>query len=294
MDFAALVSFNRVAAHGGYSQASRATKHPKATLARHVRELEEQLGVRLVERGTRALRLTEEGEALRLRTEGLLSDIEAAAQDISDGGGSVRGRLRVSAPMMFAHTAVHRIAADFVKRHPAIQLELSADDRTIDLVVDGYDLVVRANPKPDPKLVGRCFLRDQLLIVAPPDLARPGLAGDSIALNFAPAVLCFTDPDDQAWRLRGDDTAVTIRPQPVVKVSTQLMVLTAVRAGAGAARLPASVVEGDLAEGRLVCWGALEGAPVELWALHTSRRLTSPKVKAFVDFLCDAFADARE
>ena len=92
-------AFNRVAAHGGFSQASRATKQPKATLARHVKELEELLSVRLVERGSRALRLTEEGKALRIRTEGLLAEVDAAAHDISSGVGRPQGVLRVSAPV---------------------------------------------------------------------------------------------------------------------------------------------------------------------------------------------------
>lgn len=111
MELAALADFHRVAIAGSLSQASRTSGRPKATLSRHIRQLEESLGIRLVERGRQALRLTADGQALYERTHALLRDIEEAGQNLSSGSRQPRGLLRVSAPVLFAHTHGGRLAA---------------------------------------------------------------------------------------------------------------------------------------------------------------------------------------
>src|ERR1700688_3073237 len=173
MDIAALTDFNLVAIHGGFGRASRASGRPKATLSRHVMELEESLGVRLLERGSRTLRLTEAGSALHKRTTGLLGEINEVGMSIAERLDRPRGRLRISAPQLISHVALSRLAAGFVRLHPDVTIEITAEDRPVDLVAEEYDLVIRTNPRPDAALVGRCFIRDQMLLVAPPSLARP-------------------------------------------------------------------------------------------------------------------------
>src|SRR5437870_3101792 len=106
MDMEALVDFNLVAAHGGFGRASRISERSKATLSRHVSELEQDLGVRLIERGSQSLRLTDEGRALHERTYGLLGEIQEAGEQIVLGASTPKGRLRVSAPVVFAHVAL--------------------------------------------------------------------------------------------------------------------------------------------------------------------------------------------
>ena len=137
MDLSALSDFVLVASNGGFGAASRRTGRPKATLSRRVIELEDGLGVRLFERGGRVLRLTEEGSALLVRTEGLLGEIHEAGEAVSAGRDRPRGRLRVSAPILFSHIAMGRIAAAFSTRYPDVQLEVTAEDRPVDLVAEG-------------------------------------------------------------------------------------------------------------------------------------------------------------
>ena len=289
MDLLALADFHQVAVHGGIGRASRATGRPKTTLSRRVRELEDSLGVRLIERDQRAFRLTEEGMALNLRTEGALAEIEEAAQAITGGFSHPRGRLRVSAPVLFADVFMGRIAADFAARYPEVELEVSADDRMIDPVANGVDLVVRVNPLAKGDLVGRCILRVETLVVAPRSLDRPARRGG--AGEEVPAVLLTALPPLPVWRVAESGRQMTIRPRPVLRLSSFSMVRDAVRAGAGAAMLPRLLVAEDLAAGRLVSWGVVPDRTVELWAMHTSRRLVSPKVAAFLKALCDAFPD---
>ena len=172
MDLQTLADFNLVAAHGGFGRASRASGRAKATLSRRVAELEQSLGVRLIERGSQSLRLTEEGMALHERTHGPLSEIAEASEAVVLGASTPRGRLRVSAPVVIAHVALGRIGARFAHAYPEVQLEIVADDRQVDPVEDGFDLVIRVDPAPDDRLVGRRFLYDERLIVAHPDFVR--------------------------------------------------------------------------------------------------------------------------
>lgn len=174
MDLLALADFNLVARYGGVGKASRATGRPKATLSRRVAELEASLELRLFERGTRALKLTEEGRALFERTGRLLTELDETAATIASGGHSPRGRLRVSAPLLFSQTAMGKLAAGFSLKYPEVRLEVTTEDRPVDMVEEAYDLVIRVNPEPDESLVGRVFLHDRLVVVASPDLPRPG------------------------------------------------------------------------------------------------------------------------
>jgi DNA-binding transcriptional LysR family regulator len=160
MDLLALADFHLVVTHGGIGRASRASGRPKATLSRRVMELEESLGVRLLDRGSRSLRLTEEGGTLHARTKGLLGEIVEIGEAISEGIARPRGRLRIISPLQFAHTSFGPIAAAFIRAYPEVRLEITAEDRAVDPVEEGYDLVIRANPAPDDKLVGRCFLQE--------------------------------------------------------------------------------------------------------------------------------------
>jgi len=283
MDLQALADFNLVAAHGGFGRASRASGRPKATLSRRVAELEQSLGVRLLERGAQRLRLTDEGRALHERTDGPLSEIAEAGEAVVLGASTPRGRLRVSAPIVLAHVALGRIGARFALAYPEVQLEIVAEDRIVDPVEDGYDLIIRIDPSPDERLVGRRFLYDQRLVVAPPGAPRP--AGGAVK-----AVMLSTAPAAAVWRVvSAPGQEIVLKPEPVLRLSSLLMVRDAVMAGAGAALLPKLLVADDIAAGRLACWGAHSGPSVEIWALQSSRRLIGAKVRAFLDMLEQAF-----
>ena len=131
------------------------------------------LDLRLFERGARALKLTEEGRALFERAGRLLTELEETAAAIASGGERPRGRLRISAPLLFSQTAMGKIAAGFALKYPEVRLEVSTEDRAVDMIEEGFDLVIRVSPDPDDSLVGRPFLRDRLVAVASPRLARP-------------------------------------------------------------------------------------------------------------------------
>ncbi|MDP3258581.1 LysR family transcriptional regulator [Bosea sp. (in: a-proteobacteria)] len=283
MDLLALADFNLVARYGGFGKASRAAGRPKATLSRRVSELEASLDLRLFERGARVLKLTEEGRALFERTGQLLTELDETAAAIASGGHRPRGRLRISAPLLFSQTAMGKLAAGFALKYPEVRLEVTTEDRSVDMIEEAYDLVIRVNPEPDESLVGRVFLRDRLMVVASPGLARPSDGSAVTAVVRGPA------RQGEAWSVTTLTAKSRIAVNPVLSLSSLVMVRDAVRMGVGAGRLPVSLVSHDLAAGTLVNWGDVEGPEIALWALYPTRRLLSARVSAFLDHLKDAF-----
>jgi len=283
MDLLALADFNLVARHGGFGKAARAAGRPKATLSRRVAELEAALDLRLFERGARTLMLTEEGRALFERTGQLLTELEETAVAIASGGHRPRGKLRISAPLLFSQAAMGKIAGSFALAYPEVRLEIIVEDRAVDMIEEAYDLVIRVNPQPDMNLVGRAFLHDRQVVVAAPGLSIPK-HGEPV-----PAVVRGAIGGADTWKLATPTGGVDLAVVPLLAMSSNMMLRDAVRMGVGAARLPLSLVSRDILSGRLVHWGDVAGGEVALWALYPSRRLLSARVSAFLAFLKHSF-----
>ncbi|RFC61758.1 LysR family transcriptional regulator [Fulvimarina endophytica] len=237
----------------------------------------------MFERGGRALKLTEEDRALFERTSALLTDLEETTSAIASGGHTPRGRLRISAPLLFSQTAMGKLAAEFALKHPEVRLEVTTEDRAVDMVEEGYDLAIRVNPDPDESLVGRIFLRDRMVMVASPQV-RPSSDGFPV-----PAVVRGLAKPVESWTVTTAAGKASITVQPSLSPSSLLMIRDAVRMGVGAARLPISLVGRDLAAGTLVNWGDVEGPEIALWALYPSRWLLNARVSAFLDHLKGSF-----
>jgi len=284
VDLNALADFALVAANGGLGKASRASGRSKATLSRRIAELEGQLGVRLVERSARGLKLTEAGELLMARTEGPMLEVVDAMTAAREGPSTPRGRLRVASPVLFAQLAMGRICAEFCAAYPEVSFEVVAEDRLADLVEEQFDVAIRVNPSPDSRLVGRCFAKDRLVVVAAPSVPMPGPG----AVRSVPAIVSLTFQPTN-WTL--DEGRLILEPIPKLRLSSFLMIRDAAVAGAGAALIPQSIAWNQLTRGELVQWGAVGGVEVSLWVLHTSRRLPAPKVRAFVDFMCSRYPE---
>lgn len=282
MDLLALADFNLVARHGGFGRAARISGRPKATLSRRVAELEASLDLRLFERGSRTLKLTEEGRALFERTAPLLTEIDETAATIASGGERPRGKLRISSPLLFSQMAMGKIASGFALKYPEVRLEVTVDDRAVDMVEEGYDLVIRVHPDPQESLFGRIFLRDRLVVVASPLLNRP-------TANIPVPAIVWREGPGAVWDMTTPNGKTRVIIDPVLRLSSLFMIRDAVRTGVGAARLPISLVSHDLVAGRLVHWGDLEGPEIALWVLYPSRRLLSARVSAFLDYLKEAF-----
>ena len=279
-----LSDFLLVATHLGFAQASRASGRPKATLSRKVMELEASLGVRLFDRGVKKIRLTQEGSLLLERTAGPLRELTEAASVLRDGKVKPHGLLRINAPTLIGQLMMGRLAAQFTQAFPDVQVVLTLEDRQVDLISEGYDLVIRANPDPSSDLVGRCFVRDPVVIVSTPALLQRFKRAKQKTVSSLPVINRGAAPYPSAWQI-ASDPPTQIPIHVVLQLPHFTMIRDAVLTGLGAAKLPMMLVAPDLAAGRLVTWGPANNRPTELWALHPSRRLPSAKVTAFMQFL---------
>lgn len=176
-----------------------------------------------------------------------------------------------------------KLAAEFALKFPEVRLEVTTEDRPVDMVEEAYDLVIRVNPAPDESLVGRIFLHDRLVVVAAPDLPLPD------AESVVPVVVRGQGAPGDVWSMNTPAGNRRITVNPVMSLSSLVMVRDAVRAGTGASRLPVSLVGRELATGTMVHWGDVEGPDIALWALYPTRRLLSARVTAFLNFLKEAF-----
>lgn len=186
---------------------------------------------------------------LQARVGPLLAELAQAGET----EGPPRGRLRVSAPTLLSDNALGPIAVSFARVYPEVSLEITAENRMVELPADGYDLVIRVDPAPQERLVGRCVLRDERWLVAAPGVPRPAEgAGDPPPL---PVIVHVPPKAGAVWTVCEGNRTLRFSPQVVLRLSSLPMQRAAVLIGGGAALLPRSLVGQDVSAGRLVRWG---------------------------------------
>jgi DNA-binding transcriptional LysR family regulator len=290
MDLNALQDFVRVVSHGGFAAAARAQGTPKSSLSRRVRELEEKLGVRLLDRTSRTFRVTGEGSDLFEQAAATISGLEDVEHALrSKGGGEPTGRLRIAAPTLFGHFFLGRLAARYYAAYPKVQLEIMISDRLVDLLGEGFDAAIRVNSPDTSELVRRRFAQCRMQLVAAPAVAARAGALSSRKPNELPTVFFENFPVAPPWVFVAGGRKLQVVPRSIMRLSTLTMVRDAVLEGAGFSLLPDTLVGADIAEGALVHLGDLDGVDVDLSIVHPSRRLVSRRLRTFIDMLVETF-----
>ncbi|MBU4180190.1 MAG: LysR substrate-binding domain-containing protein [Hydrogenophaga sp.] len=285
-----MLLFAEVVERGGFAAAGRALGLPKSRLSRRVAGLEAQLGVRLLQRTTRKLSLTEVGEAYLRHCQALRESAQAAADTVAQVQTEPRGTLRVACPVTLAQTVLAELMPDFLAQHPLVRVEMMVSNRVVDLVEEGVDVALRVRTTLDDSgslVVKRLGDDAPVLVASPALLARQGtpttLDGlsrlDSMAMSTTDgrASIPLTDPD-------GKETVLQHTPRYVADDLLTLHV--AALAGTGMCWLPSYMCEDDLRQGRLVRllpdWQTPRGV---VHAVFPSRRGLTPAVRCFLDFL---------
>ena len=294
MDLNALQSFVVVVTYGGFAAAARAKGIPKSSLSRRVRDLEENLAVRLIDRTSRTFRVTVEGGELFECAAPALSGLQEAEQTLLSKGGEPTGRLRIAAPTLFGNFYLGRLAARYYAAYPKVELEIVVSDRTVDLLGEGFDAAIRVNGPDSKDLVKLDFARCCMQLVAAPALAAR--TGDLSPRTCSDLPMVFFDnfPVAPPWRFVHGRRKFVVAPRAVMRLSTLAMVRDAVLEGAGFSMLPDTLVADDIASGELVHFGNLDGVDVDLSIVHLSRRLVSRRLHAFIDMLVETFPQGRK
>ncbi len=282
--------------HGGFSAAARHLGVTPSAVSKTITRLEERLGVRLMNRSTRRLTLTPEGETLVNRGRRILAEMDEAEQEVTRSRASPRGLLRMHTLVAFGLHQLPPVLPEFLARYPEMQIELTVSDRLVDLVEEGGDLAVRSGRLPDSNLVARkIFDSERVICAAPAYLKRHGtprvpddlLRHNCLYIGEPPALRRWPFDDPHApGGIRTIEVAGNLAANNAETV-LQLGLL-----GLGIFRLGELVVAEHLRAGRLLPLLAdvHHVEPLPLHAVYPQSRLRSPKVAAMVEFLLEKFA----
>lgn len=286
---AAMAVFAKVVETKSFTAAARELNLSKSAVSKQVSGLEDRLGARLLNRTTRRLALTEIGAAFYDRCSRLVAEAEEAELEVTRMSSEPRGELRVNVPFSFGLAHVAPILSGFVNAHPAVSLDLTLDDRFVDLIADGYDLAIRIGNLSDSSLIARKLATTQLLVVAAPDYwSRRGVPKTASDLNDHDCLLYSYQRVSNVWQFGGE----TVRIRGRVQANSGDVLRQVAVAGHGIAILPSFIVWQDVLAGRLI--PALRGsepAPVGIYAVYPHSRHLSAKVRAFVDYLAQQFGE---
>lgn len=288
MDLNDIVVFTKVVETKSFTGAADALGLPKSTVSRKLAQLEERLGVRLVQRTTRKLALTEIGEAYYERCSRIVADIAAAEQLVTDMQSTPRGRLRVTTTVDFATRYLGEMVAEFLRQHPEINIELEATDRVVDLIEEGFDLAVRFGPMPESTLIARKLCEVELILCASPAyLTARGTPKTTEELDEHDHVLFTPGGRNQTWTLigPGDQTYEFGRPARLAS-NNYGAVVDAARAGTGIASISEFMVTEEIKSGALVRvlpdWQARS---TDVHAVYPARQNVPPRLALFLEHL---------
>lgn len=285
-----LALFAAVVVHGSFSGAGRALGIPKSRVSRRVAELEQRLGVRLLQRSTRAVHVTDVGSAFYAHCEVMTQAAHSAFEVAEHASARPSGRLRVSCPVGVAHIFLAPILAKFLRAEPEVRLELDLTNRRVDVIGEGYDVAFRIRTSlEDSNLVVRTFgISDQVLAASPSFVAERGpfltIASLRGVVGAGPGGSAGERP---RWRVTGPDGASSDIDYVPALVTDDVYLLSQIAiGGGGVAQLPFNLCAEAIADGRLVVLLPDHHVPThQLHAVFPSRRGLVPAVRAFIEFL---------
>jgi DNA-binding transcriptional LysR family regulator len=278
-----LALFLTIVDAGSLAGAARRTGRSPPVVTRRLGKLEHRLGVRLLERNTRRLTLTDAGRRLAAHARTLIADFDNAMLDAAGEGVAPRGRLRLSAPLMFGRRHVAPLVMDYLSAYPDVSAELSLTDGTVDLIEEGIDAALRIAHLDDTSLVARRIGEVRRVFVASPRyLERRGAPQRPADLVGHDIVLFVNQANSADWRFSDGETVhVTARFQ----VNRAEAAIAAALTGHGVLSVLSYQVAAELAEGSLVrLLRDFERPPIPVQFVMPTTRLMAPRVRAFLDF----------
>jgi DNA-binding transcriptional LysR family regulator len=286
-DLARIRAFVQVFDAGGFSSAARQHGRSKALLSKYVTDLEDYLGVRLMNRTTRKLSLTEAGEAYYREASLLLQQLDDLDATITDQTSEPRGLLRVSAPRNFGETTLAPAIYDYLKQHPKVTLDLRLEDRYVDLVDEGIDVALRISTMSDSSLIARKIADMHVVVAVSPEALKQHKAPKHPEdLRHLPCIIDVNLQGQSNWRFIEDGKTISVPISGPVRVNSPLAARAAAEAGLGFVVLPSYLADPLVADGRLVSVLA-DYLPTgqTLQAVYPHRRHLAGKVRALIDHL---------
>lgn len=287
MDVNDVLIFTQVAQAGSFSQAARSLGMPVSTVSRRVAELEAQLGVPLLIRTTRSLKITDVGRAYLEHGRAIAAELERAQALASHLQSTPQGTLKITATADFGNRFLGKIVRDFLKAHPRVRADLVLTERVVDLIEEGFDLAVRIGELDDSSHLARKIGQITMQLYASPAfLKRHGEPKNCAELSKYECLLFTGEGEPDAWRLEGPRGSATVRVSGKVSTNDMAMIREFALLGEGIALMPHFFCAEDLKAGRLKVvlkdWVHIAG-PVHV--VYPGQRFLLPRVRAFLDYL---------
>lgn len=285
--------FVEVVEQGGFTAAMDKTGLSRAQVSKLVMQLEEHLGTRLLNRTTRSISLTEMGRIYYERCKALLVEVDEIDSMASEQTSTPRGTLTIGAPSSFGTLHFKNVITEYMKRYPQVQISLHLTDRFVDVVDEGFDVVVRIAELADSSLIARKLSTCKLVVCASPSYLKehgePKVPQD-LALHHC--LLYSNAPKPDTWTLYGPAGMETVRVSGPLTADNGDILKAAALAGQGVVFMPTFIVGEDIRSGKLQQI-LIDYCPPDLAinAMFPSRRYLSAKVRTFVDFTADYFGD---
>lgn len=293
-DLEGMAVFAEVVEARSFTGAAARLGMSKAAVSKKISRLEDRLGARLLNRTTRRLSLTEIGAAFYERCARIVAEAEEAELAVTHLHATPRGTLRVDAPHSFGVQYLAPLLPEFMAQYPDLSVDITFNDRFVDLVDEGFDLAIRIAHLPDSSLIARKLADSRRVVCASPDYwtrhGRPSAPTDLAAHNCLGYSYLATRNE---WRFTGPDGLFTVRVSGTLASNSGDVLRQAAAGGLGVVFTPVFMACDDLRAGRLEpVLTEFEDAPQGIYAVYPHSRLLSAKVRAFVDYLVDAFNPA--
>lgn len=281
--------YQQVAHEQSFTRAAERLNLVPSAVSRQISELEKWLGVRLINRTTRALHLTQEGHRYLEKVEQIIAQVDDLS-DMRDDSQQVRGRIRMTAPMMMGQYVLPRLLADFRRRHPQVEVSLNLINRKVDLIEEEVDLALRAGYLGDSNMVGRSVGQLAFKTVASPEyLARCGTPQTPAELSEHECLVNPALSSARRWRYQVDGKTTPIKVNGSLEANESLCLLDFAIQGMGVVLLPDLYVKRGLEQGTLVeVLADFAMPPLPIHLLYPTQRLVRPAVRALADHLVDA------
>lgn len=290
--FKQISTFVEVITRGSLSAAARAEGVAPAMISRRLDALEERLGVKLLQRSTRRLALTDEGTAFLEDCQRILADLENAETAVSERSARATGHLSISAPAGFGRWHVAPLLPSFLAEHRALTLTLSLNDRVVDLIGEGIDVAIRIAAMSDSNLVGVKLADNRRVVVASPDyLKRQGTPRTLADLARHNCLAISSDGSQRGWTFRQGGKNITLKVEGNMECNDGEVLHHWALAGKGLAWRSMWEVGGEIESGKLVSVLDEYAAPGnDIYAVFAQRRHLPLRIRAYVDFLRRAYA----
>ena len=290
--FLEMQTFSAVVDAGSFVKAAEALGLSKAAASRYVGELEARLGVRLLQRTTRRLSLTEEGQVFYARSKELLAGVNEAEMEATSRSATASGLLRINAPVTFGNLHLAPLWGVFRSHNPQVALDITLSDRMVDLVEEGYDVAIRIATLPSSTLVSKRLASTRIVLCASPAyLAAQGTPQHPADLSDHAVIAYSYWTSKDEWHFEGPDGPTSVKTRPCMHTNSGDTCRAAALAHQGIILQPSFLVGGDLAAGTLVeLMPQYRSLVMGIYALYPTRKHVSPKVRALVDFLAAHFA----